>query len=270
MCADSVKRFLSLGAGVQSSTLALMIACGELQMIDAAIFADTKWEPRQVYEWLAWLETQLPFAVHRVSQGDLRSMVFQSKNTSGGRFASIPWFIVNPDGSPGMGRRQCTHEFKVRPLVREKRRLLGLSPRRQPRTVLCETLIGISIDEAYRMRTSDERWNRNVYPLIDLRMSRDDCLAWMDRHGYPAPPKSSCIGCPYHSDRQWQQIMADPVMRADVLEIDAAIRMPVRGQRGQQYMHADRKPMAAIDFATLEERGQRDLFMNECEGMCGV
>jgi hypothetical protein len=34
-------RILSLGAGVQSSTLALMINKGEVPMVDAAIFADT-------------------------------------------------------------------------------------------------------------------------------------------------------------------------------------------------------------------------------------
>ena len=38
-------RILSLGAGVQSSTLALMIEKGEIPMVDAAIFADTMGEP---------------------------------------------------------------------------------------------------------------------------------------------------------------------------------------------------------------------------------
>ena len=68
-----MKRFLSLGAGVQSSTLALMIAHGELEPVEAAIFADTGWEPRKVYEWLDWLEQQLPFPVYRVQHGNLRS-----------------------------------------------------------------------------------------------------------------------------------------------------------------------------------------------------
>ena len=55
---------LSLGAGVQSSTLALMAAHGEIEpMPDCAIFADTGDEPKAVYEWLVWLETQLPFEV---------------------------------------------------------------------------------------------------------------------------------------------------------------------------------------------------------------
>lgn len=50
-------RVLSLGAGVQSSTLALMSARGDLPRLDYAVFADTGWEPARVYAWLDWLET---------------------------------------------------------------------------------------------------------------------------------------------------------------------------------------------------------------------
>lgn len=52
-------RVLSLGAVVQSSTLALMMATGEVEPAQHAIFADTQWEPRRVYDWLDWL-TPLP------------------------------------------------------------------------------------------------------------------------------------------------------------------------------------------------------------------
>ena len=41
-------RVLSLGAGVQSTTLALMIEKGEIPMVDCAIFADTMGEPKKV------------------------------------------------------------------------------------------------------------------------------------------------------------------------------------------------------------------------------
>jgi hypothetical protein len=265
-----VIRILSLGAGVQSSTLALMIAAGEVPMVDAAVFADTQWEPAAVYRWLDWLETQLPFPVHRVTQGNLRENVLESKNTTGQRFATIPWFITNPDGSWGMGRRQCTAEYKLKPIRLKKRELLGAPPGSRIPLGSCETLIGISTDEAYRMKPASDRWDRNTWPLIDKRMSRQDCLAWMEAKGYPKPAKSSCLGCPYHSDEQWREIKADPEAWADVLAIDAAIREPVRRQRGQQYMHADRKPLSQVDLLSPRERGQVDAFNNECEGMCGV
>jgi len=49
-------RALSLGAGVPSTTMALMAAHGEIgPMPDCAIFADTGWEPKAVYDHLSWL-----------------------------------------------------------------------------------------------------------------------------------------------------------------------------------------------------------------------
>lgn len=68
-------RVLSLGAGVQSTTLALLAAHGVIgPMPDCAIFADTAWEPQAVYDHLAWLMSPnlLPFPVHVVSAGSLR------------------------------------------------------------------------------------------------------------------------------------------------------------------------------------------------------
>ena len=265
-----MKRYLSLGAGVQSSTVALMIAHGEIPMVDAAIFADTQWEPRAVYEWLDWLEQQLPFPVHRVTAGNIRADILAKQNTTGGTFSAVPWHIRLPDGTKTIGRRQCTREYKLQPLLREKRRLLGYPPRARIPIGSCETVIGISTDEASRAKDSRERWNRNVFPLLELGLSRQQCLGWMQRHGYPQPPKSSCIGCPVHSAQEWRHIKADPEAWADAVEVDTAIRNPLRGRGGQQFMHSRLLPLVEVDLSTTEERGQANLFENECEGMCGV
>jgi 3'-phosphoadenosine 5'-phosphosulfate sulfotransferase (PAPS reductase)/FAD synthetase len=86
-----MKRFLSLGAGVQSSTLALMIAHGEIEPVEAAIFADTGWEPRHVYEWLNWLEEQLPFPVCRVQYGNLRTDTLAKRGGQEWRLCRGTW-----------------------------------------------------------------------------------------------------------------------------------------------------------------------------------
>lgn len=262
---------LSLGAGVQSSTMALMAAHGKIfPMPDAAIFADTQWEPRKVYEWLTWLEKQLPFPVHRVTKGSLREDAIRKQNSTGGRFASIPWHIQMPNGDRAMGRRQCTAEYKIGPLNKEKRRLLGYQARKRIPVGSVSTWIGISTDEASRMKPSTERWSINRFPLIEKEMSRNDCLKWMAKKGYPQPPKSSCIGCPFHSDKEWRAIKADPESWADALTIDEIIREPARGMRGTQYMHRSCKPLSEVDLRTAEEAGQMSMFDMECEGMCGV
>ncbi|MCK9513952.1 MAG: hypothetical protein M0R28_22370 [Pigmentiphaga sp.] len=76
-------RALSLGAGVQSTTMALMAAHEEIgPMPDCAIFADTGWEPKAVYDHLAWLMSPnvLPFPVYTVSAGSIRDQLLAAGN----------------------------------------------------------------------------------------------------------------------------------------------------------------------------------------------
>lgn len=260
-------RVLSLGAGVQSTTLALMAAAGEIDTPDCAIFADTGWEPAAVYSHLARLSDALPFPVHMVSAGNLRNDIVGSTNSTGQRVASVPWFMRMPNGGEAMGRRQCTAEYKLRPIQRKVVELMG---GKRPKGG-CEMLVGISTDEAIRMKPSRVQYIRNRWPLIEKRMNRNDCHKWLDRAGWSAP-KSSCIGCPFHSNAQWRQLRDEaPDEWADAVAIDKAIRdQSHRGIRGQQYMHRSLKPLDEVDLRTASELGQDDLFGNECEGMCGV
>lgn len=257
---------ISLGAGVQSTTMALMAAHGEITPVpDCAIFADTGWEPRAVYDHLNWLVTVLPFPVHRVSAGNLRADILTRSNTTGGRFAVVPWFMQMPDGNDAMGRRQCTKEYKLTPIRRKVRELLG---GKTPKGG-CSMLIGISIDEAVRMKPSRLGYIVHRWPLIEQRMSRNDCLRWLERNGYPPAPKSSCIGCPFHSNAQWRELRNNPTEWQDAVEVDTAIRVQA-GFRGQQFMHRSLVPLTEVDLSTAEDRGQLNLFVNECEGICGV
>lgn len=123
-----MKHIISLGAGVQSSTMALMASHGEITpMPDCAIFADTGAEPKRVYEWLDWLETQLPFPVYRVMHGEglLANLMLEIKRSGKkDRFVSIPFFTDSHNG--GMVRRQCTKEYKITPIEKKVRELVGL------------------------------------------------------------------------------------------------------------------------------------------------
>ena len=262
---------LSLGAGVQSTTLALMAAAGEIKpMPDAAIFADTQWEPRAVYDHLTWLETRLPFPVHRVTAGNIRDGILARRNTTGGRYASIPWFTLGEDGSKGMGQRQCSSEYKLAPIMWKVRELLGVDRRAQIKPGSAEIWIGISTDEAHRMKPARQAYMTNRWPLIDAGMSRDDCLKWMSARGFPKPPKSACIGCPYHDQDYWRNMRDNsPAEWADAVEVDRQLRLGnSRGLRAIEFMHPQRVPLDQADL-TPKPR-EPDLFGNECEGICGV
>lgn len=256
-------RVISLGAGVQSTTLALMAARGDLPMPDCAIFADTGWEPAAVYKHLEWLESQLPFPVHRVERGNIKDDLLRCAE---GHWADVPAFVKNADGTVGLVNRQCTKQYKIRPIRQKVRNLLGLERRASPKHVVAEQWIGISMDEAIRMKPSTEGWQVHIWPLIEFRMSRRDCLRWLADRQYPVPPKSSCIGCPYHSNDQW--LALTPEEFAEAVQIDKAIRNS--RSKGELYLHRQCVPLDQVDFSTAEDRGQLNLFLNECEGMCGV
>lgn len=257
--------YLSLGAGVQSTTLALMAAAGELQpMPAAAVFADTQREPAAVYQHLDRLAAALPFPVIRVSAGDLRAAALRGESVRGHRFAAIPWHIRNPDGSAAMGARQCTAEYKIMPVRRACRQQMQAAGAR--RLVLW---LGISTDEAHRMKDSDRKYIAHQYPLIDRRMNRHDCQRWLAAHGWTAP-KSACLGCPFHGDAFWRALRdTAPAEWADAVAMDEAIRQQP-GMRGEQYVHRSLQPLARVDLSTDTDRGQLSLWGNECSGMCGV
>ena len=117
---DPTIRIISLGAGVQSTVMALMASKGEIKpMPDCAIFADTGYEPDGVYEHLDWLEKQLPFPTYRVAQGNIKDDIHNGAK-NGERFVAMPFFTKEG----GMGMRQCTAEYKILPLRNKTRELL--------------------------------------------------------------------------------------------------------------------------------------------------
>ncbi len=262
-----MKHIISLGAGVQSSTVALMAAHSEITpMPDCAIFADTQAEPQSVYKWLDWLEEQLPFPVHRVSRPNVIKNALKirtSKKTDGDYMQlRVPAFTLDAKGNKGTLWRQCTSFWKVEMIQKHCVEFKGEG---------ISMLLGISTDEAHRQKDSRKSWITHSYPLIEMGMSRADCLNWMANKGYLQPPRSACYFCPYHSDAEWIRLKRDePEAFASAVQFE-------RDMQGQMakldridsipYLHSERKPLDQINFR--HER-QPNMFGNDCEGMCGV
>lgn len=290
-------RVLSLGAGVQSSTLLLMAAAGELPPLDAWIFADPQWESLETYQWLerlcgvpyeAWWDEDgmqhwraIPGDYRGgiagqwgkvVTAGAIRASVYEAKST-GTRYATLPLYTLNHAGQKGRQRRQCTREFKIEPQVHQIRTWINLRPgQRGPKTPVVQQLFGISTDEATRAKDSRFSYITHEHPLLDRGMSRADCEAWCAERGL-APPSSACVGCGYRRDPEWRRMRDEsPQEFADAVAFDHFIREGKRGLRAQAFVHDSRRPLDQVDLATPEEAGQHlfDGFANECEGMCGV
>lgn len=268
---------LSLGAGVQSSTLALMAAAGEITpMPTVAIFADTQGEPATVYKWLDWLETQLPFPVQRVTKGNLRddSLKVRRSGLSGRLYIKglIPAFLLSADGSVGMMGRKCTGDYKVEMLIRAARGWCDWH--RGEKRSLVRMWIGISRDEVIRMKPSRTPFIENTWPLVEKGMTRTDCLAWMKAHGYPEPPRSACTFCPFHSDEEWKRIKdGNSDEWQAVIDYEHRLIAAAASQdamRGTPYLHSSCKPIESVDFGGAPSHTQLSMFGNECEGLCGV
>ena len=255
-------RVLSLGWGVQSFTLAAMSALGEIERADVALHADTTHEQQGTYKFAVkytpWLEMR---GVKIVTVTDTRPEL-RIMDEWGGAF--IPAYTRDETGKVwGTLRRQCTGGWKIAPM----RRWLQANRNRQP----IEQWIGISLDEALRMKPSDVKYITNRWPLIERRMTRADCVRWLQSHGLDIPTKSACVFCPYHSKREWQDLKhhgGSDWQKA--IEVDNAIRKARPPY--DLFIHPARIPLEKVDLRTQEEKGQLRLegWDAECSGLCGV
>lgn len=257
-------KVISLGLGVQSTAVYMMSSLGRLPRADHAVFADPAAELPRTYEILEYLKDWAKYndgiPIHVTREKNLLQDILKGTNSTGQKFASIPAFSE----SGGMVRRQCTSEYKIQPVMKKIRELHGLKFRqRMPKT---EVWLGISLDEIQRMKVSQLPRVDYYYPLIEERMSRGDCYKFFKEKNFPIPDKSSCVFCPYHSDKNWKDLKENhPEQWDQCIEVDEAIRdSSKRGLNDKMYLHKSLIPLKDIEFAD-----QQELFMCE-EGFCGL
>jgi hypothetical protein len=266
-------RALSWGCGVQSTTLAAMSTLGDLEPLDVVITADTGWERRVTYEardfYAAWLQER-GIRVEIVSGGNVRKLGAEEH-------IHIPFFTS--DGGPL--QRQCTSEFKIKPVKRRLRELAGYHATKKPDPAPgeIELWLGISWDEFERMKGSRVKFIEHRWPLIEHKMTRQDCVDYLISHDLPVPPKSACVGCPYRLASEWIEMRdSDPDEWREVVEFDEANRhnpLAVRGRStaDELYVYKRAEPLATADLeadAEKERRGkQAPLFVCD-EGYCIV
>lgn len=267
---------LSFGAGTQSSAMLIKALRGDFDGVipDYIIFADTGWEPKHVHKWLEKMkEIAKSYGKEIIvaSNGNIKEDIERAFKT-GERAASLPLYSEN-DGEEGIIRRQCTMEYKITPVNRKVRELLGYGSRDKVNEVV-HMWKGISTDEIQRVKPSQVGWIRFEYPFIfDEPRNRSECIAFVEREGLGTPPKSSCIGCPFHNNDMWRDIRDNyPDEWQEAVEFDKLIRNhPKPGFKSKLYLHKSRVPLDEVDFNDDQlNMFNIDDFENECEGMCGI
>lgn len=244
-------RVISWGYGIQSTTLAVMSVLGMIDKVDYIIAADTGWEKNQTYkakEWYTnWLEERGQ-KVYTVSAGSIKDDIMLPH-------ANIP-FYTKPSGAPL--QRQCTPHYKIEPIRRFLREILGTGKtggRIKKNSVYC--LLGISLDEFKRMKDSTVTYIKNVYPLVDMGITRDGCVTILKENNLPVPPKSACIICPYTNNKRWLDLkLNSPEEFNDAVEFDKVIREPSqymkdKGIVSSLYLHKSLQPLDEVDFESM-------------------
>ena len=280
---DVELRVLSLGAGVQSSTVLFKMLDQEIKPADIAIFADTGNEPKEVYVWLDYLKDlmkdKMDFYVVRNEENT--GHIIDDYKSASGRHSLIPLHIKRADGTTSINMRTCTSEYKIKPLQRKVKEILGGSLRGR----CVEMVMGISYDEIQRAKTPSNKWQINCYPLVENKITRSDCKHWISHTDYGQPPRSACIICPYHDNKEWKNLKDNyPDEFEYAVKFDEWLRDPNSNSAAlqkfrdynekkqtpsQQYVYKGKIPLKE---ATFEEPSdyQGTLFDDECEGMCGI
>jgi hypothetical protein len=104
--------------------------------------------------------------------------------------------------------------------------------------------MGITVDEWQRAKDSDVGYIRHAYPLLDLGMTRDDCVTWLRDRDLPSPGKSSCVFCPFQTRRAWEELRRE---NGEDWRRAVAVDEEIRDARlpGQLFVHSRAIPLVA-------------------------
>jgi hypothetical protein len=180
--AFSTRHILSFGCGV--NTVALMIhLINEEMPFDDAVFADTGGELPETYDYLKIATAYL----HRHGKN---LTVVRSKNGTLYETCSRRKVV------PSQIWRWSTRDYKITP-IHSYYRALGCH---------IYEYMGIAYDEITRMKRSSEPYITTLFPLVDEKLTRADCIKIIESEGLPVPPKSGCYFCPFNNLERWRQL----------------------------------------------------------------
>lgn len=200
-------RVISYGGGVQSTAMLVLAAQGVIDFT-IALFANVGDDSEHPATLRYVREVAMPYAqangialeeLHRRKRDGSTETLYGRLTQGSVRSIGIP---ARMGGSGAPGRRQCTTDFKIKLIGRWLVRRGATA--RDPATLG----LGISLDEFQRAQTPQDARNPyqvREYPLIALRLARQDCITVIARAGMPVPPKSSCWFCPFHRLSAWQR-----------------------------------------------------------------
>jgi len=180
---------MSMGAGVQ--TTACLLKYHERYKDGWVIFSDTGDEKPETYWYIK--EYIKPFC---------EDMKLRFVTVGHRKGISLSEYCFDKKTLPLKRHRWYTRQFKVRPINKWLREH-GARPK-SPFYID----IGFSMDEARRMHGGHNEIKSVVkqYPLIDDRLSREDCYKIIRDFGWPIPVKSGCDFCMFNNVGHFREL----------------------------------------------------------------
>lgn len=306
---------LSLGGGTQSGCMSEQIVLGVLPRPDAVVFADTGGEMPGTYGYIEYLRERLatvnvPLVI--ASAGNLERDIIAKAGR--GMQPTPPVRVRTESGKlERINAYTCSYDYKRRVIEREVKRLCGgrgawkrsnvvqwigysrdeAGRLKQPLSCRCGHLLGAHYDGQCQVRLPErpagrcgdgcmsfDPWQQNVFPLIDMRMTRRDCQRWLTERDLPLPPRSACFFCPNRGNEHWRDLRDNhPDLWARAIELDTFVRHGLNKLDGTAYLHQSGVPLELADLRTAgqvlsEDHGQDALFdeaevANDCDaGVC--
>lgn len=237
----------SCGGGTQSGAIAALIATGVLPRPDIAFMTDTGRERSGTWPFVDGFIRQCLAKVDLELQ-IVSAQAFARLDVYWESTILLPGFTTH-NGQVGKLSPFCSGKWK-RDVAERWLRSIGVKR--------CRNWIGISFDEARRVRTQHRPWIELWYPLIFERpMRRTQCVDLIRAAGWTGEiPHSACYMCPNASDTEWIDMRRN--YRAD-FDAACSLEREVREKDPHFYLHASCVPLGEVNFdeqrSMFSERG---------------
>ena len=227
--------YQAFGGGPPSVALMILNVWGEINPpAQLVVFADTGGEKAETYrllpiyeDWAA--EYGLEFVRTQAAMGSLKDRILNHRSVKG---VPIPAFT-----DTGMGKRMCTVRWKIQPSEKYLRARFG-------RLARITAQLGYTWEETHRMRDAKYKLTTNRFPLIEKRLTRQNCVEIIKMAGLPVPPWTACLFCPLQNNTRWREEAGRfPEDFKEAVAIDDLLRG--RGEKNL-WLHQSRKRLGDL------------------------
>ncbi|MEO1561091.1 MAG: phosphoadenosine phosphosulfate reductase family protein [Cyanobacteria bacterium J06632_19] len=185
----SLPKFVSYGGGKNSTAMLILMYANRIKP-DAILFADTRGEKPETYQYLKimneWLKS-IDFPEITIVRANNKDESLEDECL---RSQTLP--------SKAYGRGQCSSKWKIRPQEKYRNQW-----KRENGFTKHIEFVGIHYGEQRRLinnegylKPLEDHKMRVEYPLIMQKIDEFACLQLIQAVGLPLPAKSACFFCP--------------------------------------------------------------------------